>query len=97
MAWAEAEGRHVRIDSKTEWGNPFEMPEDGDRDAVCDLFETHYFPFKTGLRRRAPQLRGKVLGCWCHPERCHGHIIAEYVNRAQAEGRAVAEAIGEPS
>jgi hypothetical protein len=26
------------------------------------------------------QLKGKVLGCWCVPERCHGHALAELAN-----------------
>lgn len=23
------------------------------------------------------ELKGKVLGCWCHPKACHGHVLAE--------------------
>jgi hypothetical protein len=30
--------------------------------------------------RAVRELRGKVLGCYCKPKRCHGDIIAEYVN-----------------
>jgi hypothetical protein len=81
LAWAEASDRFVRIDRKTEWGNPFEMPDDGDRDAVVGKFERFYFPQKDSLLTKTEGLSGKVLGCWCHPERCHGHIIAEAVNR----------------
>lgn len=84
LAWAEANDRFVRIDRKTEWGNPFEIPEDGDRDAVVDKFNQFYFPHKDGLRNKATSLRGKVLGCWCHPEKCHGHVIAEFVNASAA-------------
>ena len=25
-------------------------------------------------------LRGKVLGCWCAPKACHGHVLARIVN-----------------
>jgi hypothetical protein len=80
VAWAKETGHFVRIDRATAWGNPFEMPDDGDRDAVCDKFAQHYFPHKNGLQSQLQQLRGKVLGCWCSPERCHGHFIAEAVN-----------------
>ena len=26
------------------------------------------------------ELQGKVLGCWCHPKKCHGDILAKYAN-----------------
>ena len=32
------------------------------------------------LKLRLPELRGKVLGCWCHPEPCHGDVLCEAVN-----------------
>lgn len=82
LAWAKAEGRFVRVDRRTPWGNPFEISGDGDRDTVCAAFDEHYLPFKPSLLRRLPTLRGKVLGCWCHPERCHGHTIAEAASRS---------------
>jgi hypothetical protein len=28
-------------------------------------------------RERVESLRGKVLGCWCHPEKCHGDVLVE--------------------
>lgn len=91
LAWAEANDRFVRIDRKTEWGNPFEMPDDGERAEVVGKFAKFYLPHKDGLLARINEIagRGKVLGCWCHPEECHGHIIAEVANRvATGEGRA---------
>jgi hypothetical protein len=94
IAWAQENDRYARVDRKTEWGNPFEMPDDGDRDTVCTLFERFYLPHKAGLLRAIPTLRGKVLGCWCHPEQCHGHIIAEIVNQ-EAGGRGTAEEIAD--
>jgi len=86
LAWAEAEGLYVRIDRRSVWGNPFEIPDDGERAEVVGKFAKFYLPYKDGLLARIPTLRGKVLGCWCHPEECHGHIIAEIVN-AEAEGK----------
>ena len=80
LRWASAEGRLVRIDRRTEWGNPFEMSVDGDRAEVVDKFTRFYLPHKRGLLAKIPTLRGKVLACWCHPDRCHGHTIADAVN-----------------
>jgi hypothetical protein len=80
VAWADANDRFVRIDRSTEWGNPFEIPADGEREEVVTKFARYYLPHKTGLLKKIPELRGKVLGCWCHPEECHGHVIAEMAN-----------------
>ena len=76
LHWAKTTGRFTRIDRNSEWGNPFEMPADGDRDIVCDSFEI-FFPRKFSLHNRLDELRGKVLGCWCYPQRCHGDYLAQ--------------------
>ena len=71
LAWARSTDCFVRIDRNTPWGNPFEMPGDGDRDEVCDSYAI-YFARKFSLHDPLEGLRGKVLGCWCYPSRCHG-------------------------
>jgi uncharacterized protein DUF4326/DUF3102 family protein len=98
IAWAQANECFVRIDRTTDWGNPFEMPDDGDRAEVVAKFSKFYFPHKDGLLDRTPTMCGKVLGCWCYPEECHGDVIAEVVNReANGEGDAgkIADEIAE--
>lgn len=80
LAWADQQRLLVRIDRQTEWGNPFELPADGDRDEVCEKFARYYMPHKTGLQKKLHRLKGKVLVCWCHPERCHGDHLAELAN-----------------
>lgn len=77
IAWAEAEGKYQRIDRRSEWGNPFEMPGDGDRAAVIDSYARHYLPHKPSLLSKLDDLRGKVLGCWCSPEPCHGDVLVK--------------------
>lgn len=32
------------------------------------------------LMRDLPELRGKVLGCWCHPKPCHGDVLLRLAN-----------------
>lgn len=71
LAWARSTNCFVRIDRNTPWGNPFEMPGDGGRDEVCDSYAI-YFARKFSLHDPLQGLRGKVLGCWCYPSRCHG-------------------------
>lgn len=76
LRWARAKGLFVQIDRRSDWGNPYEIPGDGDRDAVCDSFAV-YFSRKLSLHLRLNELRGKVLGCWCYPARCHGNHLIE--------------------
>jgi len=77
--WAKTTGRFARIDRNSDWGNPFEMPGDGDRDTVCDSYEI-FFPRKFSLHNRLDELKGKVLGCWCYPQRCHGDYLTSKIN-----------------
>ena len=76
IGWADQAGLYVRVDRRTEWGNPFEMPADGDRDTVIANYERHYLPHKPSLQSKLDTLRGKALGCWCAPERCHADVLA---------------------
>lgn len=78
LHWAKTTGRFARIDRNSDWGNPFEMPADGDRDTVCDSYEI-FFARKFSLHSRIAELEGKVLGCWCYPQRCHGDFLASKV------------------
>lgn len=80
IRWAEQNSRYVRIDRRTPWGNPFELPQDGDRDTVIKNYAEHYLPHKPSLLNRLEELRGRVLGCWCAPEPCHGDVL-----KAEAE------------
>lgn len=75
VRWAQADGSLVSIDRRTEWGNPFELPYDGDRETVIHNYANHYLPYKPSLLSRLHELRGKALACWCAPEPCHGDVL----------------------
>jgi hypothetical protein len=77
IQWAIDHGKFTLIDRNSEWGNPFELPQDGTRDDVCNNYEKHYFPHKPSLLAKRSNLKGKVLVCWCYPERCHGDFLAK--------------------
>lgn len=77
IEWADAAGLYMRIDRRTEWGNPFETPADGDRETVIENYAEHYLPNKPSLLGKLESLRGKALGCWCAPEACHGDVLKE--------------------
>jgi hypothetical protein len=79
IGWAESAGLYVRIDRRTDWGNPFETPADGNRATVIDSYACHYLPYKPSLLKRIESLHGKALGCWCAPEPCHGDVLADVI------------------
>lgn len=74
VEWAEEQGLFLRVDRGTEWGNPYLLGDDGDRDTVIESFSI-YLKRKYGLRSRFHCLRGKVLGCWCYPNLCHADVL----------------------
>jgi hypothetical protein len=76
IRWADSAGLYQRIDRKSEWGNPFELPGDGDRATVIANYAAHFIAFKPSLLAKVNGLQGKALGCWCTPEPCHGHVLA---------------------
>ena len=60
------------------WHNPFSAKQYG-RDECINKYE-HYIRSKPELLNQLKTLRGKVLGCWCHPLKCHGDVLARLVN-----------------
>jgi transcriptional regulator with XRE-family HTH domain len=80
IGWAMNAGTYERIDRNSKWGNPFILKDDGDRQTVIASYANHYLPHKPSLN--PSEIRGKVLGCWCHPEPCHGDVLAEKADDA---------------
>lgn len=79
ISWAMDRGLFVRIDRQSKWGNPFVLGPDGDRDTVIRRYAEDYLPYQPALLGPLGDLRGKALGCWCAPARCHGDVLAEAV------------------
>lgn len=80
LKYAMDKGLYVRCDRFSDWGNPFIMGIDGDRDEVCELFDNMYLPYKKGLLSKIKDLKGKALGCHCYPERCHCETLKAYAD-----------------
>jgi len=83
IKWAAGLDRYTRIDRKSPWGNPFELPTDGTREQVIKKYDRYYLPHKPGLIKDLPRLKGRVLGCWCAPLACHGDVLKREVERGQ--------------
>ena len=82
LKYATDKGLYVRCDRFSEWGNPFVMGADGDRDTVCQNYEEQYLPFKPSLLSKIETLKGKALGCHCFPERCHCETLKALADEA---------------
>ena len=58
----------------SKWQNPYKITPIGGRKEAVKKFEK-YINKKTDLLQCIGELRGKTLGCWCHPKLCHGNIL----------------------
>ena len=55
------------------WGNPYEVGQYGRKEAIR-LYQ-QYLLGDQNLQESLPDLRGKILGCWCAPSKCHAEIL----------------------
>ena len=71
----------VYVGRPSKWGNPFRIGKDGSRKECIEKYrewlERSQSQRAQELRWALPELRGKVLGCWCAPKSCHGDVLAE--------------------
>lgn len=75
----------VSIARPSKWGNPFKIGEDGTRDQVIEMYRQYLLGRPDLLAAIPTELKGKVLGCWCKPERCHGDVLAEIADGVPPE------------
>jgi hypothetical protein len=69
----------VYIGRPSKWGNPFVLGKDGSRAEVITKYRA-YLLANRKLMADIGELRGKILGCWCAPQACHGDVLAEVAN-----------------
>lgn len=64
------------------WCNPYKIGKDGDRDEVLKKYEKHLRDMlkNSEMIKKLKALKGKNLGCWCAPEKCHGDTLLEIIN-----------------
>lgn len=88
VQWAKSQGVFVYIGrrkkGKSLWGNPFILEDsrnDAERNRVCDCHQL-WLKSQTKLLEKIPDLRGKVLFCFCYPLRCHGDELVRRANES---------------
>lgn len=73
----------IYIGRGSKWGNPF-IPlnsSEEERNRVCDAYEKWFWT--TNLLSQLYELKGKRLGCFCKPKRCHGDFLVEQTNKKE--------------
>jgi hypothetical protein len=75
----------VFIARPSKWGNPFVIGQDGSRAEVIEKYE-RWILSQPVLLSALPELRGKVLGCWCSPKACHGDVLARLADAGLLKG-----------
>lgn len=50
------------------------------RDEAVERFQSDTLADLEFMERIRRELKGKILGCWCAPKRCHGEVLAAIAN-----------------
>ncbi len=82
----------VYIGRGSKWGNPFSHKHSKWAEVTVDSREEaiecykNWITFRPDLIEAAKkELKGKVLGCFCDPLDCHGHVLVKIANEAEKE------------
>jgi hypothetical protein len=66
---------------QSKWANPFVIGKDCKRGECIDMYR-EWIMTQPQLLADLPELEGKVLGCWCKPEKaCHGDVLLDLLNK----------------
>lgn len=60
---------------ESKWHNPFRII--GNNRAECLLRYQAYVRSRPDLMAALHEIDDQVLGCWCHPEPCHGDVLVK--------------------
>lgn len=66
------------------FANPYKIDKDGNRDEVITKYKKYILNKISSddtFAKELSSIKGKVLGCWCKPEKCHGDVLLELVNQ----------------
>ena len=78
----------VLIDRTTKWGNPFSHVRNRltrasffvpTREEAIAAY-ARWLPTQPELVAALPELKDRILGCWCRPLACHGDVLVRLAN-----------------
>ena len=73
----------VYIGRGSDYGNPYVIGTDGDRDEVINKYRDYFYKrieSEPEFKLRVEELKGKTLACFCKPKACHGDVIIDYLS-----------------
>lgn len=73
--------RHRGLD-RSIFANPYPITNKRTRQQSMEMYRKWFYNMiecDESFKHAVDTLRGKRLGCWCHPKPCHGDIIVEYL------------------
>lgn len=87
-------GREIQMGGwdlkKSKWHNPFKKSDGSSIETILKKYE-HYVRASSRLMHSLKELSGKRLGCWCHPNPCHGDVLRklflEQFPQSESKGR----------
>ncbi len=62
----------------SKWRNPFKAKKYTLEESL-NLYENHIR--NSNLYDQLEELDGKILGCWCHPNKCHGDVLCKLLKQ----------------
>lgn len=63
------------------FANPYKVGKDGDIDEVLYKYKKY---IKNKIKENPEileEIKNKNLGCWCHPNKCHGDILKKILKK----------------
>jgi hypothetical protein len=82
----------IYIGRPSKWGNPFSHKlgtlaqyKVDTREEAIECYRNYIFATPWLLQAAKQELKGKILGCFCFPQSCHGEILAEVANAEDDE------------
>jgi len=78
------EEHEVYIGRPSKYGNPFKIGEHGTRLGVIRKFK-QWLLGNEKLMNDIMELDGKILGCHCKPQKCHGDVLVEVIEAKKRE------------
>lgn len=63
---------------QSKWANPFPVKQFGREECIRRYEE--WIKTQPELMEALPELEGKVLGCWCKPDACHGDVLVKLIS-----------------
>ena len=79
----------IYVGRGSKWGNPFSHLSDStakwkvsSRNEAIEKYK-EWIVEQPELMECIHELKGKVLGCWCKPKRCHAEILVNLANKEE--------------